>query len=123
MEKTPCKAFLIVEDEPMIAMLLEDILDAAGHKVVAVVDSVKAAMLALDDRSKTPVNAAILDINLTDGESWPLAAHLQQRNIPFLMASGDSAVVAPQGMQSVRMLAKPFSLASLEAAVAGLDNE
>ena len=88
------KSFLVAEDEAMIAMLLEDILDAAGHDVAAVVDSNADAMVALD---RGGVDAAILDINLSDGESWPLAAHLQQRGIPFLIASGDSAVTPPEG--------------------------
>lgn len=115
--EVPKKAFLIVEDEPMIAMLLEDILDAAGHDIVAVVDSNADARALLD---KGGVDAAILDINLTDGESWPLAADLQRRNIPFLMASGDSGSTPPPGLAPVQMLAKPFSLESLETALAGL---
>ncbi|MEO1045470.1 MAG: response regulator [Pseudomonadota bacterium] len=112
------RTFLVAEDEAMIAMLLEDILDAAGHDVAAVVDSNADAMAALE---RGGVDAAILDINLSDGESWALAAHLQQQGIPFLIASGDSAVTPPDGMAPVKMLAKPFSLASLEDAITGLD--
>ncbi|MEM1132950.1 MAG: response regulator [Pseudomonadota bacterium] len=112
------KNFLIAEDESMIAVMLEDIIETLGHDVAAVVDSRSAAMEALEQGG---VNAAILDLNLSDGESWPLAQQLQQRGIPFLIASGDDAMTLPEGVEPVQKLAKPFSLTSLEEALSTLD--
>ncbi|WOE74466.1 response regulator [Alterisphingorhabdus coralli] len=112
------KNFLIAEDESMIAMMLEDIIETLGHDVAAVVDSCSAAMQVLEQGH---VNAAILDLNLSDGESWPLVQQLQQRGIPFLVASGDNAATPPDGVKPVQKLAKPFSLTSLEEALSTLD--
>ena len=41
---TAFKSILIVEDEPLIAMMLEDFLESLGHQVVATCDSIEDAI-------------------------------------------------------------------------------
>ena len=59
---------LVVEDEPLIAMMLEDFLDVLGKQAAATADSVATALAAIDS---TPVDAAILDVNLRGGKRAP----------------------------------------------------
>ena len=54
----PCSV-LIVEDEPLIAMMLEDFLDSLGHTVVATCDSVDTALAQVEEGG---FDVAIIDV-------------------------------------------------------------
>src|SRR5689334_23497704 len=79
------RSILIVEDEPLIAMMLEDFLDSLGHKVSGTCDTVKCA---LDEVEKGGFDLAILDVNLKGENVWPVATRLRERNVPFVIATG-----------------------------------
>lgn len=109
---------LIVEDEPLIAMMLEDFLDALGKGVAGTVDTVAAA---LDRIAAGGVDAAIVDINLRGGEmSWAIADALDAADIPFLFATGgtDDAIVERHRDRPV--LTKPFTMDGVEKALSNL---
>ena len=109
---------LIVEDEPLIAMMLEDFLATLGHRVVGTAD---CAASALPIVAKGGVDVAILDINLRGGEkSWPIADALAKAGIPFILASGGSedAIAAPH--RGRPMLTKPFTMDGVSKALAAL---
>ena len=55
------RSILIVEDEPLIAMMLEDFLESLGHSVTGSCDSVKEALAAVE---RGGFDVAILDVNL-----------------------------------------------------------
>lgn len=76
---------LIVEDEPFIALDLELAIEDAGGEVVGPAASVEEALALLDAR---PVAAAILDVNLVDGDISPVAEILIERGIPFILQTG-----------------------------------
>ncbi len=76
---------LIVEDEPFIALELKALVEDAGGTVVGPVGSVQAAIQLLE---KGVVAAAILDVELTDGNVTPLAEVLLARRIPMVFQSG-----------------------------------
>src|SRR3546814_6309376 len=83
------RRILIVEDEPLIAMMLEDFLDALDYKAVAVVDTIAAALAKV---AEGEIDATILDVNLRGGERcWPIADALAEAGIPFVLASGGDA--------------------------------
>ena len=104
------KRVLLVEDEPIIAMSVEDMLADLGCAVVGPALSVAAAEeLAL----KESVDAALLDINMGDGASFPIAAILRQRNIPFCFASGYGRTAVPADLGHVPVLTKPYTQDSL----------
>ena len=111
------KRFLIVEDEPMIAMLVEDSLEDMGHRVAAICHSVDTALSALAEHH---VDAAILDIHLGQQTSWPVARALQEANVPYMVSSGNADVDFPEGVNAVSILAKPFTHSALEDAVGAL---
>jgi CheY-like chemotaxis protein len=109
---------LIVEDEPLIAMMLEDFLDVLGREVAGTADSVASAMPLVEAGA---YDAAILDVNLRAGEkSWPVADALAARGVPFVLATGggDDGVAPAHGGRP--LLAKPFTMDSVAKALDAL---
>ena len=76
---------LIVEDEPYIALELQESVQEAGGKVVGPVGSVREALALLE---KFVVAAAILDMQLSDGDVTPVAEALVARGVPVVIQSG-----------------------------------
>lgn len=109
------KNILVVEDEPMIAMLFEDYLDMLGHRCFACVETVDDALEACD---KGGFDAVILDVHLGSQQAWPVAERLQTSNIPFVIASGGTGEGLPPSLANVPILEKPFNIQSLESAIA-----
>jgi DNA-binding response OmpR family regulator len=103
---------LVVEDEPLISMLLESMLEDAGYTVVATAPTLKAGLLAAADAD---IDLAILDMTLGRDSSFQIADTLQERGVPFLFASGHSGSVLPDAHAQRKVLAKPFDLADLES--------
>ena len=115
---TDARRILIVEDEPLIAMMLEDFLDALDHQVVGTADSVDTA---LPHVAEGRLDAAILDVNLRGGEkSWPIADALSEAGIPFVLASGGSADTIAEPHRDRPMLTKPFTMDGVSKALAAL---
>lgn len=117
---TDSHSVLIVEDEPLIAMMLEDFLLSLGHEVRATCESVGEAMQAVEAAN---FDVAILDVNLKGENVWPVAAQLRARDIPFVLASGGHVDPPPAEFASVPMIDKPYTIdrvtPALEAALAG----
>lgn len=98
--------FLVVEDEPLIALDIAMILEDCGAKVTATTTLKHAILLAENDG----LSGAILDHALGDGDSSALRARLKERGIPFLVYSGFEVVGAPH-------LSKPAPADQLVAAI------
>lgn len=112
------KRILIVEDEPLIAMMLEDFLDALDYGVAGSADSVAGA---LDLVEQGGCDAAILDVNLRGGEhSWPIADRLAEAGIPFVIATGGGGDTIAEAHRGRPVLSKPFTMDGVEKALAGL---
>ena len=70
------RSILIVEDEPLIAMMLEDFLETLGHEVVATCESVEEAIERVEAGG---FDVAIIDVQLKDGKQvWPVADRLAE---------------------------------------------
>ena len=109
---------LIVEDEPLIAMMLEDFLDALGKDLAGQADNVADALMLVDGGN---VDAAILDVNLRGGEkSWVIADALAARNIPFVFATGGSQDGLIEEHRSRPTLPKPFTMDGVTKALEAL---
>lgn len=109
---------LLVEDEPLIAMMLEDFLEVLDRTVAGSADSVATAMPLIEAGG---IDCAILDVNLRGGEkSWPIADALAERGIPFVLATGggDDSVVEPH--RDRPRLHKPFTMDGVEKALDSL---
>lgn len=106
---------LVVEDEPLIAMLLEDMLDELGVKLAGAADSVPAALQTLQDGLS--FDGAILDMNLHGKSVEPIAQILAERQIPFIFASGYGADDLTRKHAGAPVLMKPFRREALEQAL------
>lgn len=109
---------LLVEDEPLIAMMLEDFLDALDQKLAGTADSVAAALPLIDEGG---IDAAILDVNLRGGEkSFPIADALAAKDIPFVFATGGSGDEIADAHRDRPRLSKPFTMDGVQKALSGL---
>ena len=110
---------LVVEDEPLIAMMLEDFLDELGRDVAGSADSVASALPIVEAGG---FDAAILDVNLRGGEkSWAIADALAARGVPFLLATGGGDDgLAPQH-RGRPVLQKPFTMDGVRRALDALE--
>ncbi len=97
---------LVLEDEPLIALMIADMLEDLGCVVVGPAGSVPHA-LALIERD--PIDGALLDVSLGGGErSFPVAEELQKRNIPFVFVTGHGGAGLTGDFAAVQVLQKPF---------------
>ena len=115
METEAKKRILIVEDEPFIALTLEDTLGELGFEVAATVSNVPAA---LDFLNGAHVDAALLDINLGSDKIDPVADLLAVRKCPFLFTTGYGRSGIPVNHGDRPVLQKPFQRKDLAAALA-----
>ena len=101
---------LIVEDEPIIALDLEMLVEAAGHGVVGVAVNVESCLRAA--RSSSP-DVALMDLRLKGGDSGEDAARRlrDELNVPCIFMSGnldDATVRRLQALDPVAFVGKPF---------------
>lgn len=101
---------LVVEDEFLVATLIEDILQSAGCVVSGPIPRVAEALKAVEHET---YDAAILDINLGGARIDPVADALCRREIPFLFVSGYSTGALPSAYAERPRLSKPFKMADL----------
>lgn len=109
---------LIVEDEPLIAMMLEDFLDVLGKTMAGQADTVADALAVIEAGG---VDAAILDVHLRGGEkSWPIADALATRGLPFVFATGGSQDGVIEAHRARPTLSKPFTMDGVSKALDAL---
>ena len=100
---------LIVEDEPLVAMLLEDMLSDLGC-IVAGAASTLAEAVALASDAGAAIDVAILDVNLGRDSSAPVAEALAARGAPFVFATGYGESGVPEAFRGRPTLQKPFGM-------------
>ncbi len=106
---------LLVEDEAMIAMLVEDMLEDLGHELVTVASRLDEALAA----AKTgAIDVAILDLNLGGVLTYPVADALAERGIPFVFATGYGSSGLKDAYADRPALQKPFVQQALGDAIA-----
>ncbi len=99
------KRVLIVEDELLVAMLVEDMLADAGCVVVGPFARLPVAMAAARVEA---VDVALLDVNVAGEMVFPVAHMLEGRGIPFLFVTGYGQAALPLDRPHWRACAKPF---------------
>jgi CheY-like chemotaxis protein len=108
-------SILIVEDEPLIAMMLEDFIDGLGHRVAGAADSVEDALARVEQGG---FDLAILDLHLRDGAAaWPVADALADRGVAFLVATGGHVEATPERHSRAPVLPKPYTLDGVKSAL------
>jgi len=115
---TARKQILIVEDEPLIAMMLEDFLDVLDQDVAGSADSVATALERVEQGG---LDAAILDVNLRGGEkSTPVAEAVERAGVPFVFATGGGDEGVDERFRDRPVLQKPFTMDGVAKVLAGL---
>ena len=99
---------LVVEDEYLVAALMEDMLASAGCVVAGPIPRLAQA---LDAASSEACDVAVLDVNLAGERVYPVADILAQRNVPFVFVTGYG--VLPGEYANRPRLCKPFKMADL----------
>lgn len=102
---------LIVEDEPLIALMLADMLADLGYQVAASVTQVGEALSVLDDIT---IDIALLDVNIGAQKIDPVADRLAARGTPFIFTTGYGNAGVPANYADRAILQKPFHINDLE---------
>jgi CheY-like chemotaxis protein len=108
------RSILIVEDEPLIAMMLEDFLESLGHRIAGTCDSVASA---LDKAEKGGFDLAILDVNLKGENVWPVATRLREQKVPFVIATGGHVDPPPPEFNDAPVIEKPYTVDRVTPAI------
>lgn len=108
---------LVVEDEPMISLLVEEWLAELGFETVGPAATVAAALALVE--SGTP-QAAILDLSVGGQETYQVAEALRQRSIPFVFATGYGSGALRRPFENSPVLSKPFEFEDVRSAMAAL---
>ena len=103
------RRILVVEDDYMLARELQQELEDAGTEVLGPVPTVEDA-LALLAAEVVPPDAAILDVNLGGQLAYPLADHLREQGVPFVLATGYDAQSIPAAYANVPRCEKPLDV-------------
>lgn len=99
---------LLVEDETLVAMLLEDMIADLGGTVIASASRVARALEIVRD-GETRFDLAVLDVNLGGEEAFPVAVALAERGVPFAFSTGYGSSGLPDTWRSRPTLQKPFT--------------
>jgi CheY-like chemotaxis protein len=109
---------LIVEDEAVIAGLIETILSEAGYSIVGPVATLERALATIE---REPFDAALLDVRINGHDAYAVADVLMKRGIPFIFVSGFTRKQMLAAYRHCAYIAKPFTpdaiLALLEEVV------
>jgi CheY-like chemotaxis protein len=106
------KNVLIVEDNPLLAESYVSIVeDMLGYETVTASSTSEAFSLL-----GAPIHLALLDVEVADGVTYPLAAHILERDIPVVFVSGSDPAKVPDQLARVPFLRKPILPSALLAA-------
>jgi CheY-like chemotaxis protein len=111
------KRVLVVEDEPMIRLLLDDMLTDLGYSMAAEAGRLDEA-LAVAKQGEFDV--AILDVNLNGQPITPVVDVLVERGVPFVFVSGYARRGIPEAHSQIPLLQKPFQADGLARALASV---
>ena len=106
---------LVVEDESLVAMLLETILEDMGCTPVGPASNIDdgAAMA----RDTTELDAALLDVNVAGRQVFPVAEALKARGVPFVFSTGYGEGGLPDEWRGNPTIQKPFTEAAVRDAL------
>jgi CheY-like chemotaxis protein len=103
---------LVIEDEVIVAMMVEDMLGELGCEVAAIATHFSQA---LELARGLDIDFAVLDVNLNGKLSLPVADALTARGIPFAFATGYGGKALSGIYAAAPRLQKPFQIEDLSA--------
>lgn len=111
---------LVVEDEGLVAMMLEDLIEDLGCQLAASLASVGEALAWIEAGGEA--DAALLDVNLGGEQVFPVAEALAARGVPFAFATGYGESHDPHFKNAI-LLGKPIRLERLVETLKGFGYE
>ncbi|MET4684419.1 response regulator [Brevundimonas faecalis] len=109
------RRILVIEDESLVAMLLETILDDLGCAVVGPASNIDDGLIAAT--SEPALDAALLDVNVAGREVFPVAEALKARGVPFVFSTGYGEMGLPEHWRGHPTLQKPFTEGAIRDAL------
>jgi CheY-like chemotaxis protein len=110
---------LLVEDEALVAMMIQETLVDLGFHVIGPVSTASGALAAARE---SYFDAAVLDINLGDGLVYTVAEILEKRGVPFVFVTGYDADSIDARFGGVPVLQKPIERDMLQKIFAPSDD-
>ena len=107
----------VVEDEPMIRLLLDEMLSDLGYTMAAEAGRLDEALVVA---KQGEFDVAILDVNLDGQPVTPVVDVLVERGVPFVFVSGYARRGIPEGHSRAPLLQKPFQSEGLARALAAI---
>lgn len=111
---------LVVEDEAMVALMVEDILTDLGCTGVEVAGTVGQGLAMV--KNPRPLDGAILDVNIGGEKVYPVAEALEAKGVPFIFATGYGIAGISEAFSHVPAIAKPYEPRTLERLLASTLN-
>jgi len=106
---------LVVEDESLVAMLLETILEDMGCTPVGPASNIDEGMALATDGER--LDAALLDVNVAGRQVFPVAQALKDRGVPFVFSTGYGEGGLPEEWRGQSTIQKPFTEAAVRQAL------
>ncbi len=111
------KRVLVIEDEMLVLLSIEDMLGDLGCTSITVADDIASALHII---AGNEFDFATLDLNLNGTLSYPVAAALTERHIPFAFSSGYGQGGVGADYSACPVLTKPYGRLELSRVVRGL---
>lgn len=105
---------IIVEDEPLIALEIEQSMVDANGVVSGVVRTVSEALVLLDE---VACDGAVLDANLAGESAEPIVARLKEKLLPYIVVSGYLRSQLDFLDDAAPLVGKPFAPSQLSIAI------
>jgi CheY-like chemotaxis protein len=108
---------LVIEDSPVIAPFIADILDELGFSVVGPAPNMASARQLIESAG---FDAALLDVHIRGERVFPLCDVLEAQGVPFVLTSGYADWQIPEKWQDRPKLQKPYTLEQVDEALRGV---
>lgn len=109
------RKILIVEDESLVAMLLETILEDMGCTPLGPISNIDEALDYVG--GDLEADGALLDVNVAGREIFPVATVLKQKGVPFVFSTGYGENGLPDEWRRQATIQKPFTEATVRDAL------
>lgn len=106
---------LVVEDEALVAMLLETMLEDLGCEPVGPIGTIDDALAAIGRGE--PLDVALLDVNVAGREVFPVAEALAARRVPFAFSTGYGEGGLTEAWRGHPTVQKPFTETAIRSAL------
>ena len=106
---------LVIEDESLVAMLLETILEDMGCVVIGPESNIDDGLITANGAAS--LDAALLDVNVAGREVFPIADALRARGVPFVFSTGYGEAGLPEHWRGHPTIQKPFTEGAIRDAL------